>query len=332
MIASYALTDNIPERSLGGFVSGYSPVDRNRLVLIAVPIVLFVCSGFFAINQPTSGIEQPATQALVMAFSRINTVESDSSPSLTDAIEVIPEPVSVEQPPPEPAQQVAAAHAIVDPALPETAAVDRSISQPVNPVAPDTVAISEAPETIFDAALEASTVEEVAAKPVEEVPAEPVATPRPPNKPVRQTASTVSEKPAPASMPVTPPVTEADPPVTQVAALQDAASDRHNPAPEAAVDPSEPIVIVNPDFLVPPDPPVYPPMSMKRHEQGTVVVRALVSGAGAAREVRIWQSSGFRRLDRAAQVAVQDWQFAPAVRLGLPVAAWVEVPVHFQLN
>lgn len=65
---------------------------------------------------------------------------------------------------------------------------------------------------------------------------------------------------------------------------------------------------------------------------GSVVLRALVGPDGDTKDLRVWRSSGSPLLDNAALAAARRWAFAPARRGPHPIAAWVEVPVHFRLN
>jgi hypothetical protein len=48
-------------------------------------------------------------------------------------------------------------------------------------------------------------------------------------------------------------------------------------------------------------------------------------------EITIGKSSGDSALDRAAMEAVEEWEFNPAMHNGLPVRAWVVVPIEFKL-
>ncbi|MEX6723428.1 energy transducer TonB [Parapedomonas caeni] len=84
------------------------------------------------------------------------------------------------------------------------------------------------------------------------------------------------------------------------------------------------------DYLNNPAPP-YPMASRRAREQGTVMLRVLVSPAGTAQMVELEASSGFSRLDHAASDAVRRWRFVPASQSGRPVTAWVLVPVIFSL-
>lgn len=94
----------------------------------------------------------------------------------------------------------------------------------------------------------------------------------------------------------------------------------------------EPPVITEPRFRSPPRPPEYPPRARAMEQQGVSVVRALVDTDGTSREIRLWRSSGFDALDRAALVAVRGWRFEAARRGEQPVLAWVEIPIRFELR
>jgi protein TonB len=85
------------------------------------------------------------------------------------------------------------------------------------------------------------------------------------------------------------------------------------------------------DYLHNPQP-RYPLMSRKRHEEGEVLLRVRVDAQGHPETVKIHTSSGHVRLDRAASSAVQKWRFVPARQGGLNVAAWVVVPIQFNLE
>ncbi|MQY52364.1 energy transducer TonB [Rhodocyclus gracilis] len=79
-------------------------------------------------------------------------------------------------------------------------------------------------------------------------------------------------------------------------------------------------------------PPPYPSASKRFREEGTVQLRVQVSESGAATAVEVHRSSGFPRLDQAAQVAVGAWRFTPAKRGDVRVTAWVIVPITFNLE
>ncbi|MCF8151138.1 MAG: energy transducer TonB [Burkholderiaceae bacterium] len=85
------------------------------------------------------------------------------------------------------------------------------------------------------------------------------------------------------------------------------------------------------DYLDNPKP-VYPHASRRLGEQGKVLLRVHVSAAGLAEKVEVKTGSGYARLDQSAHDAVSRWRFVPARRGDQAVAAWVQVPITFQLD
>ncbi|MDN0082668.1 TonB family protein [Crenobacter sp. SG2305] len=77
--------------------------------------------------------------------------------------------------------------------------------------------------------------------------------------------------------------------------------------------------------------PAYPARSRDLGEEGRVELKVRVGHDGIPLEVRVWHSSGFQRLDRAAQRAVERWLFAPAPDGDTPVEAWPSVKITFSL-
>lgn len=91
-------------------------------------------------------------------------------------------------------------------------------------------------------------------------------------------------------------------------------------------------LIKNPKFLKPPTKPKYPRLARRKKQQGTSIIRAKISKQGTVDEVRLYQTSGYRLLDKSAMSALRRWQFEPATQAGVTVTAWVQVPVKFQLE
>ncbi len=89
--------------------------------------------------------------------------------------------------------------------------------------------------------------------------------------------------------------------------------------------------VFNADYLENPSP-AYPSTSRRAGEQGRVILRVLVNAAGRADEIQLRTSSGFERLDEAARATVQRWRFVPAKRGSEPIAAWVLIPISFNLG
>lgn len=104
------------------------------------------------------------------------------------------------------------------------------------------------------------------------------------------------------------------------------------PAPPA---PPLPPTVTQPrfdaDYLSNPAP-AYPPLSRRMGEEGKVVLRVHVESDGRPSQIEIRTSSGSPRLDQAALEAVVRWRFVPAKRGDEAVAAWVLVPITFNLK
>jgi TonB family protein len=78
--------------------------------------------------------------------------------------------------------------------------------------------------------------------------------------------------------------------------------------------------------------PLYPSMSLRLGEQGTVVLRILVKNDGSAGSVEIKSTSGFPRIDNAAIDATKFWRFNPATRDGSPIDEWYEIPIVMRIS
>lgn len=90
-------------------------------------------------------------------------------------------------------------------------------------------------------------------------------------------------------------------------------------------------VVAQPDYLRNP-PPVYPEISRRAKEEGTVWLNTQVDSKGRAIQVEIAKSSGYSRLDQAAREAVRRWRFKPARTGGVAVESSVQIPVTFRLK
>ncbi|MDO1528407.1 energy transducer TonB [Fulvimonas sp. R45] len=77
----------------------------------------------------------------------------------------------------------------------------------------------------------------------------------------------------------------------------------------------------------------YPVQALRRHMQGTVLLRVLVDESGKPLDVRVARTSGYPLLDRSAREQVlAGWRFSPARVDGRAVRAWAQVPVSFALR
>jgi protein TonB len=78
--------------------------------------------------------------------------------------------------------------------------------------------------------------------------------------------------------------------------------------------------------------PRYPAAARRAGEQGTVMLRVLVSRDGTAARVELDKSSGSPHLDAAARETVKAWRFTPARRGSEAIESWMVVPVVFRLE
>ena len=78
--------------------------------------------------------------------------------------------------------------------------------------------------------------------------------------------------------------------------------------------------------------PRYPVVSVRRHEEGTVVLSYDVLPDGRAARIAVERSSGHRRLDDAAVKAVREAKFRSAMEDGQPVRSRVRQAFRFVLK
>ncbi|MBU0751297.1 MAG: TonB family protein [Gammaproteobacteria bacterium] len=182
----------------------------------------------------------------------------------------------------------------------------------------------------------AEMVKPIAVRLIELAPEAPPPAPVPPRQPPppRKVAPPRAIEPLPvltAAAPA-PAIEFAVPPAPTFSPPAPAAIAAPAPAPVAA--PIEPVLTparFDAAYLANPKP-AYPPASRRLGEEGRVVLRVHVSPGGAAETIEIKQPSGFARLDNAAREAVSRWRFAPARRGEQAIAAWVLVPIVFNLE
>lgn len=78
--------------------------------------------------------------------------------------------------------------------------------------------------------------------------------------------------------------------------------------------------------------PAYPPLSRRLGEEGKLVLRVELDESGRVNIAQVVNSSGFKRLDEAAMVAVKTWRCNPPQRNGQPVRAIALQPFNFVLQ
>lgn len=66
--------------------------------------------------------------------------------------------------------------------------------------------------------------------------------------------------------------------------------------------------------------PKYPELSIHRKEEGRVILMAKVLASGRAEYVKVHKSSGYPRLDNAAQKAAQSYMYKPAEKNGQKIS------------
>jgi len=135
-----------------------------------------------------------------------------------------------------------------------------------------------------------------------------IAAPGPAPSPMQAPPPPPREEPAAAAAPPAPPAPPAPAADAPLTPPNFAAAYLDNPAPE------------------------YPRLSRRLKESGRVLLRVRVGAGGRAEQIELGRSSGYERLDQAAQDAVRRWRFAPARQGDQAVAAWVIVPINFQLE
>lgn len=168
------------------------------------------------------------------------------------------------------------------------------------------------PEIVEIEVMEPEPVPELLPEPLPEI-SKPIPIPKPKPKP-KVAAAPPIETPPVEREPTPPP-----PPPTKVAELAP-------PVEEPVIAP-----VFNADYLNNPAPD-YPRQARRLGEQGTVLLRVLVSVEGHAASVHLAKSCGSARLDKAAQEAVQQWRFVPAQQGSVKREAQVIVPIVFELE
>lgn len=128
-----------------------------------------------------------------------------------------------------------------------------------------------------------------------------------PKAPASERAPQVEQNPPP-QLPTEEPKKSAEPSTAPVVPPQADASQFNNPAP------------------------AYPTQSRRLKETGVVVLEVLVKADGSLGDMRLKTSSGYTRLDEAAQKAVKSWRFVPAKRGNETIDFWYELPIEFSLN
>jgi protein TonB len=76
--------------------------------------------------------------------------------------------------------------------------------------------------------------------------------------------------------------------------------------------------------------PEYPPLAVKAHIQGVVILEATVGEEGEVIEVRLLRSAN-PLIDREAEIALKQWRYSPLVLNGIKVPFMLTVTLSFSL-
>ncbi len=78
--------------------------------------------------------------------------------------------------------------------------------------------------------------------------------------------------------------------------------------------------------------PKYPRIARIRGYEGNVLLDVLVNKDGKVHDLKIFRSSGYLLLDKAAISSVKYWLFEPGMIGDEKVDMWVRVPIRFELK
>jgi protein TonB len=78
--------------------------------------------------------------------------------------------------------------------------------------------------------------------------------------------------------------------------------------------------------------PSYPPSKIRLEQEGRVTVRILVGANGRVLQLQPVGNPDADFLAATRKQALAKWRFKPATRDGVPIEAWREISVRFELN
>ena len=169
-----------------------------------------------------------------------------------------------------------------------------------------------------------------------------IAPPAPPKPPAPYVPKTV-ELSAPVPRAVIPPlpliaVAPSEPTITPPQPTRAEAAPVATAAPTAPAAPSPtppapatPRTVSSVEYIKAPQL-IYPNLSRRLGESGTVVLRILINEKGLPEQILIQKSTGYNNLDEAGRQAAQRALFKPMIENGKPVPVYVLVPLTFQLS
>jgi protein TonB len=116
------------------------------------------------------------------------------------------------------------------------------------------------------------------------------------------------------------------------ARVSEAAPQRQQTAPARQVQITPPRIKAKGDRVSAAINACYPSASRRLSEEGRVVVTISIGADGKAGAMSVSQSSGFTRLDGAAECVIRRLPFDPGKRDGQPVEAQATLPIVFKLE
>lgn len=166
----------------------------------------------------------------------------------------------------------------------------------------------------------------------------------PPPEPVKPKPEVKKPKPEPKPKPKPEPKPIVEAPPSEKAITQEEPVEEESAPPPAQQQVATPTAEKNNTLGAPVTPPqedanhlnnprpAYPSLSRRLREQGTVLLEVLILTNGSVGEVRLKESSGFKRLDETAMKAVKQWRYTPARRGDEAIEFWYLQPIEFALN
>lgn len=127
-----------------------------------------------------------------------------------------------------------------------------------------------------------------------------------------------------------PPVTDKPAEAAQIEAQVEEAPMEASSEEEPGLHPI--LVTSDPLFAHTPTPPRYPTVARKRGQQGVVWVDVWLDNEGRQVDCKLFQSSGYDSLDKAALKAVTRWRFQPYIDKGHRKASIYRIPIEFSLR
>jgi protein TonB len=130
---------------------------------------------------------------------------------------------------------------------------------------------------------------------------------------------------------VEPTITVPPPQAHVVAAVAVSAPAAVSTAPPAPPAPSVPKTVTGVEYVRAPQA-VYPNISRRMGESGTVMLRVLIGEKGLPEQAVVHKSSGSSNLDEAGRQAVMRALYKPYIEDGKAVPVYVLVPINFQIS